>query len=461
MRLLYNLTITPASHRSSAAILFFAVTYVSLFVLFLNFFDNIVHLIKIYVILKKENFVWEEKDRIMDTPQTLQIKLLGEFSISNCYHTLTTSKKSGINSFLFLAYLLSNKGNHVTSTSLIDVLWPSDATANPDGALRTLIYRTRKELANFFPDDTVELINKTNNIYSWNFDVPCHIDIYEFENYYHKAFREPDKKKQFELLSCAFDLYKGEFLSIFSYHSWVMFRNNYYGNLYINCVNKMCQYLDEKGNYEDIVALCEKALEYAPATDETLHKQKMYALLNLNKSQTALDYYHSIVDMFNREYDLDISGSMRDIYEKILSGMPNHYQTISALEANLRHKEPSPGSFYCNFDIFQNIYQINLRSARRSQRLRFLILLTLVDSENKAGTSGELKEEMDILQQIMEAKLRSNDVYTKSSICQYSLIIAATNEAGCDVVKRRLVTSYNSKKQHKNISLTIESKEIW
>lgn len=111
-----------------------------------------------------------------------------------------------------------------------------------------------------------------------------------------------------------------------------MFRNNYYGNLYINCVNKMCQYLDEKGNY---------------------------------------------------------------------------------------------------------------------------------DSENKAGASGELKEEMDILQQIMEAKLRSNDVYTKSSICQYSLIIAATNEAGCDVVKRRLVTSYNSKKQHKNISLTIESKEIW
>ena len=67
---------------------------------------------------------------------------------------------------------------------------------------------------------------------------------------------------------------------------------------------------------------------------------------------------------------------------------------------------------------------------------------------------------MAILQQVMESKLRTNDVYTKSSICQYSLIIAATNESGCEVVRNRLLTTYNAKKQHKHVSLTIESKEI-
>ena len=113
-----------------------------------------------------------------------------------------------------------------------------------------------------------------------------------------------------------------------------------------------------------------------------------------------------------------------------------------------------------NFDIFQNIYQINLRSARRSQRLRFLILLTLRDSKDSTGVSDALKEEMALLQQIMDSKLRTNDVYTKSSICQYSLIVAATNESGCDVIKNRLLTTYNAKKQHKQVSLTIESKEI-
>ena len=399
-----------------------------------------------------------------DAPQTLKIKMFGDFSITNDFYSLSTSKKSGLTNFLLIAYLLSNKGNHITSETLIDMLWPSGQTANPGGALRTLLYRIRKDLAKFFPDapadQPAKLISVTNNIYSWNFDIPCRIDVYEFEALYHRASRELDREKQYELLTQAFSLYTGDFLSIFSHHSWVMFRNNYYGNLYINCVNKMCDYLDEIGDYEAIVSTCEKAFEYAPPIDETLYKQKIIALLKLNRAQAAMEYYHSVLDMFSREHGLDVSDSLHDIYQQILSCMPNHYQTISALEANLRQRDSSPGSFYCNFDVFQNIYQINLRSARRSQRLRFLILLTLRDSKDSTGVSDELKEEMALLQQIMESKLRTNDVYTKSSICQYSLIIAATNEAGCEVVKNRLLSTYNAKKQKKHISLTIESKEI-
>lgn len=393
--------------------------------------------------------------------QTLHIRMFGEFSIENCNYQMTTSKQNGLTGFLLITYLLANRNSDVTTESLIDVLWPEEDIANPAGALRTLCYRTRKQLANFFPTEDFDLLVRTNNIYSWNFDSPCRIDVYEFESFYHRAVRESDPEKQFEYLEQAFEFYKGDFLPLFSHHSWVIFRNNYYGNLYVNCVNQMCHHLNEKKDFTAVLNLCEKALEYAPATDETLHKQKIYALLNLQKSQTALEYYHSILTLFNQKYGLDISESMFDVYQRILNCMPNQYQTMSALEANLRQRDTSPGSFYCNFDVFQNIYQINLRAARRSQRLRFLILLTLTDSENNTLISTALREEMEVLQQVMEKRLRSNDVYTKSSICQYSLIIAAANEAGCDVVKNRLAEYYNKKKLHQNITLTIESKEIW
>ena len=394
------------------------------------------------------------------TSRPLQLKMFGEFSISNEHFSLATTKKNGLSNFLLIAYLVSNRGNHITTESLIEMLWPTEKASNPSGALRTLIYRVRKDLAKFFPDEEIELIERTNNIYSWNFDVPCSIDVYEFESYYHQASREQDPQQQYELLTKAFNLYTGEFLPMFSYHSWVMFRNNYYGNLYVHCANKMCQYLNQSGDYEGIITLCEKAFEYAPAIDETLYKQKIYAMLKLDRAQAALDYYHSILDMFSREHGLDISDSMHDIYEQIISCLPNQYQTISALETQLRQRNCSPGSFYCNFDIFQNIYQINLRSVRRSQRHRFLILLTLRDSTTPAAVSDELKEEMDLLQQIMESRLRTNDVYTKSSFCQYSLIITASGEAGCDVVKTRLLSTYNSRTRHKHITLTIDSNEI-
>lgn len=391
----------------------------------------------------------------------IQIKMFGEFSLKNAEYEMVASKQNGLTGFLLIAYLLSNKGVDITTDSLIDVLWPTEKSTNPAGALRTLIYRTRKMLSEFLTEQDTELIKRINNICSWNFEVPCSIDVYEFESLYHRATREVNPEEKYHLFEQAFSLYKGEFLPLFSHHSWVIFRNNYYGNLFINCVNQMCRYLESIKDYEQMLALCERALDYAPATDESLHKQKINALLYLNKPQTALDYYNSIIKMFIREHGLDISDSLHNVYQKILSSMPNQYQSMSALEANLRHREHSAGSFYCNFDIFQNIYQINLRSARRSQRLRYLILLTLKDSENPHFISDALKEEMEILQQIMEKKLRSNDVYTKSSICQYSLIIAATNEAGCDVVKNRLWDNYDKKKKHASITLTIESKEIW
>ncbi|MCP1101795.1 DNA-binding SARP family transcriptional activator [Aequitasia blattaphilus] len=390
----------------------------------------------------------------------LKISMFGEFSIKNEHHSLTASKQSGLTSFLLLGYLFSNKGNDITSDMLIDVLWPEGESNNPQGALRTLLHRTKKLLQPFFPGEDVELLTKNNNIYTWNPDIRLYIDIFEFEKSAHRAFREPDQTKQFELLEKANALYKGDFLPMFSHHSWVMFRNNYYGNLFIKTVNLICYHLSQEKEYEKTLELCNKALDYSPSTDETLHKQKIFTLLNLGRAQTALEYYYSLLALFNNSYGLDITESMADVYEAILSSMPNQFQTLSSLDETLRSRKVVSGSFYCNFDIFQNIYQINLRSARRTRSRYYLVLLTLNESDERSIITEDLKEEMDILHTIMQKKLRSNDVYTKSSICQYSLIINSPNEGGAEVIRHRIEDSYLKKRKHPNIELHVDFKEI-
>lgn len=390
----------------------------------------------------------------------LLVRMFGEFSMSNDIHTLNASSKNGKSSILLISYLLSNKGADITSDALFDLLWPDGESNNPAGALRTLCHRTRKLLLSFFPEQNVELILRTNNIYSWNPDVPCKVDVQEFERCCHQAFREPDPEAQYALLYEAFAMYKGEFLPIFSSQSWVIFRSNYYGNLYIKCVNQMCQYLEMTEQYDALLTLCNNALELAPPADETLHKRKICALLYLEQTQGALDYYYSVLSIASQKYGIDITDSMQDVYQQILLNMPNQYQTLHSLEKNLRKKEFHSGSFFCNFDIFQNIYQVNLRSVRRSQSRHFLILLTLSDNRNPSLLTTELKEEMEILHNVMEKLLRSNDVYTKSSICQFSLIISVPNENGCTIVTRRLLDTYVKKNQHPGILLQMEAKEI-
>lgn len=222
----------------------------------------------------------------------------------------------------------------------------------------------------------------------------------------------------------------------------------------------MCYHLNTKGRFEDILNICNRALELSPPTDETLHKQKIFALLNLNRVQAALDYYYSILAMFNTNYGLDITDSMTDVYEAILSHMPNQYQTLSSLDETLGSKKTLSGSFYCNFDIFQNIYQINLRSARRAKSRFYLVLLTLKEVGEESIITENLKSEMEILHEVMQKKLRTNDVYTKSSICQYSLIVNSPNEAGARVVKDRIIDGYQKKKKKKSVILNVDFKEI-
>lgn len=399
-------------------------------------------------------------ENITKKANDLKIRMFGEFSIKSEHYTLTASRQAGLTSFLLLGYLIANKGNDITGEMLMDVLWPDGESNNPSGALRTLLHRTKKMLEPFKIDEDEEFILRSNNLFAWNHKVYSDIDIFEFEHCVHKAFREKDPNKQFGLLTRANKIYKGEFLSLFAHHSWVMFRNNYYGNLYVKCVNLMCYHLSDKEQFEDVLVICNRALELSPPTDETLHKQKIFALLNLNKVQAALDYYYSILAMFNTSYGLDITDSMTDVYEAILSHMPNQFQTLNSLDETLRSKKTLSGSFYCNFDIFQNIYQINLRSARRAKSRFYLVLLTLKEVGEDSIITENLKKEMDILHDVMQKKLRSNDVYTKSSICQYSLIVNSPNEAGAVIVKDRIIDGYQKKKKNNSVILNVDFKEI-
>ena len=67
--------------------------------------------------------------------EPLKIHMFGEFTIENSNYVMTTSKKSGLTSFLLTAYLIANRGTDITSDSLIDVLWPEGNINNPADAL--------------------------------------------------------------------------------------------------------------------------------------------------------------------------------------------------------------------------------------------------------------------------------------------------------------------------------------
>ena len=151
---------------------------------------------------------------------------------------------------------------------------------------------------------------------------------------------------------------------------------------------------------------------------------KLYAYYKTGKTDLALSFYRQIVDYYYSKYGIEVSQRLKEIYEMILDTSPATQIDVEELEKSLTVDDNNDNTFYCDFDVFKNIYQINVRSARRSMKARILTLLTIVDTSGCLDEKA-IRQEADILREVISNSLRKNDVYSKFNMTQYSLILAS------------------------------------
>ena len=173
----------------------------------------------------------------------------------------------------------------------------------------------------------------------------------------------------------------------------------------------------------------------------------------------ALSFYRQIVDHYYSQYGIEVTPRIKEIYQFILDRMPSDPIDVSELENTLMKDEDADKTFYCDFDVFKNIYQVNLRSVRRSMKARVLVLLTLVDTSNEL-TNSSIQEESAILKQVISSSLRKNDIFSKFNVSQYSLIVASPHLEGAKKAVERIEERYQAKKKHQTMILQTELKTI-
>ena len=85
----------------------------------------------------------------MDKKLVLKIKTLGRLHITDGENEFPQEKKRSAQVELLIVYLILNRNANITNPQLIDFLWPDGNADKPEGALRNLIYRARKEMKQF------------------------------------------------------------------------------------------------------------------------------------------------------------------------------------------------------------------------------------------------------------------------------------------------------------------------
>lgn len=395
----------------------------------------------------------------MKRKNMLTIHMLGEFTIQNDVNRFPKDRKKSVQVILLIAYLIAHRNTMVTKSTLMEVLWAGNDIENPDGALRNLVYRARKEMAAFFPEDPKrKCIISKGNAYAWNIDIPQIIDIDDMEVLCERIVSEQnlEDKRMDALQLCS--RYNENFMHEFMHEEWVRQLRSQYQDLLLKAVENACRtYMDEK-RYEYIIEIC-SYIDFKSFYNSHIHECKLYAYYKLDQIPLAISYYHRVVDMYYSNMGMKPTDKMKDIYKKLSEKSLQNAMDVSSLEKSLNEEHGVNGAFYCDFDIFRNIYLITQRSARRSTRARYLVLMTLTCNE-EALHEEELLAESEILHKVIMEDLRKNDVFSRCNSLQYAIIVATSKEEGCVKAIDRIISKYEMKKKHENVTLQFDMRDI-
>ncbi len=384
------------------------------------------------------------------------VKMLGGFSIRSNGKTIAEMTGRTKKVWMLIEYLLANRSNDIPQEKLIEAIWEDEELDSPFNVLKNLVYRARKQLAELdsTQDEKIEYIQFVGNTYRWNNSLPCEIDVEEFEKHAKNASNtQLPAEERIEEYSAAIHLYQGEYLPKSSCVNWVISKNTYYTSLYNSCVRNVCLLLLDQERYEDIILICEKSISIYLFDDE-IHKLLLYAYAKAGKISKALAHYDHIVELFQRELNVNISDSFRDIHKELVKGNGEVETDINVIKENLKEEFNLAGAFYCDYDIFKNIYRLQARLMQRTGQAIHVALITLSNRSGNVPPEDVLKHVMPQLKDCIVNCLRKGDVVSQYSMAQFVVILPLTTMEGTKIVTHRISTRFNQIYKKGNLILT-------
>lgn len=391
----------------------------------------------------------------------IKVRMFGGFSISEEDAEINDGAMRTHQLWHLIQYLITFRRKTISQEELIEVLWPDNEIENPTNALKNLIYRVRSTFIARGIPHAREMIVYNKGGYQWNNELDCVVDTERFEELFKKASDENiPTDTRISSYKEAIELYTGDFLPGSRYEKWVVPISSYYRSLYFQCVYAVINLLSEKKLDTEIIKICEKALEI-DRFEENAHIHLMLAMASQGRRHEALVYYGRITDMFFRDLGVSPSEMMRYVYTDLAKTEHDSKNDLNVIKETLKEDGKLDGAFFCEYEVFKNLYRIEARTASRSGQAVFLCLLG-VESEH-TGEPLDLKIQgklMDSLFETVKGNLRKGDVFSRYSASQYILILPTLTYENCEMVMNRIVKKYKQGYKPKGVAVNFRIQHL-
>ena len=384
----------------------------------------------------------------------ITISLFGGFRISARDVSIHDSATRTHQLWHLIEYLIAMRHQTVTQDELIEALWPGGDIENPVNALKNLVYRLRTSFSHQgFPFAKDIIVYRKGN-YHWNNALPCTVDAELFEHHCHLASNTSSPvAERIWHYGTALSLYSGDYLSTARYESWVIPIAAYYRGLYFRCVYAIVDLLTRENRFADIEGIAQKALDI-DQFEENIHITLLNALVQQGKNAQALAHYSFVNDLFFRELGVKPSDAMHKLFQDISKTVHTFEADISAIQEELRESTANEGAFYCEYEVFKNMYRLEARTAARSGKAIFIGLITVSnESKNIPMDLQAQSKAMDGLFAIIRGSLRKGDVYARFSVSQYVLMLPSLTYEDSVMVMQRIIKKHKQIHRTKGIAL--------
>ncbi len=298
-----------------------------------------------------------------------------------------------------------------------------DRGADPNRKLNNLLYRLKKQLADWGMEGAT--ISLEGGFARFDADFPVEVDALTFEQKAEEALSQTGSG-QAELLEDAMQRYTGEFLEEYCTELWVIQKDQELKRLYARVVEKLAEVCRNEGNLMKAREVYHNAALVFPFDSWQLYE--MDCLIDMKDYSGAYTVYQDTERIYDEELGIMPSEEYRSRLEIIERNSLRPVRRLSDIIDSLRG-EPKEGAYYCYYPDFLDSCQILSRIAERTGQSLYLLLCTWSVRE---GTRTRLEkrkleeQQMAILKDTIISVFRKGDFFTKYSRCQYLLILSGT-----------------------------------
>lgn len=374
----------------------------------------------------------------------IQIQLMSHFVIyineEKVDHLVEKSRKGAS----LMQILIMNRGESVPNLKLMGALWSEEKSSNPEQALKTLVSRMRS-LLNQVYDGLGGCIVAERGAYRWQCLPGMEVDVYQIEDIFEQMKDDTlDDEARRKLTEKLLDLFCGDLLLDSEQSDWALSMATSLHNRYLSAVYGYLDSLKQCEDYDRVICVCRKALE-VDNLDDRLHMELMNALIKTERNNEAMLQYKYVTHLYYHYLGVRPSDNMQEFYTQIVNSGKTLDLNLESIRNELRESNESRGAFICEYMVFKEIFNLQMRNLERLGSTMFLGVIMISSMDGSVMEPMRQDNIMQGLIKILRQNLRKGDTVSRFSPTIVALLLPMVNYHTGRMVMERIKTHFYRK----------------